>query len=79
MASGGADSRSDTQGRFTCRFCSSTLRHTFVDLGMAPPSQSHVTVEQLDRMEAFFPQHVMVCEKCFLVQLSLQRAQRVGH
>jgi SAM-dependent methyltransferase len=69
MAAAGADSGFHAHGRFSCRFCGAGLRETFVDLGMAPPSQSHVTVEQLDRMEAFFPQHVMVCGKCFLVQL----------
>jgi SAM-dependent methyltransferase len=52
-----------------CRFCGSPLRNTFVDLGMSPPCQTHVTVEQLNQMERFYPLHAFVCEKCFLVQL----------
>ena len=52
-----------------CRFCGHPLKHTFVDLGMSPPCQNHVTVEQLNHMEAFYPLHALVCEKCFLVQL----------
>jgi len=52
-----------------CRFCGHSLSHSLVDLGMSPPCQNHVTVEQLNHMEAFFPLHARVCEKCFLVQL----------
>jgi SAM-dependent methyltransferase len=52
-----------------CRFCKAPLRHTFVDLGMSPLCESYLTVDQLNGMEPFYPLHVMVCEKCFLVQL----------
>jgi len=52
-----------------CRFCAARLHHTFVDLGMSPPCQSHVEAHQLNHMEAFFPLHALVCDKCFLVQL----------
>jgi len=52
-----------------CRFCGSPLRHTFTDLGMSPPCESNLSADQLNRMEAFYPLHVRVCEKCFLVQL----------
>jgi SAM-dependent methyltransferase len=52
-----------------CRFCDAGLRHTFVDLGMSPPCQTHIAPHQLNAMEAFYPLHAMVCEKCFLVQL----------
>ncbi|MGA8212721.1 MAG: class I SAM-dependent methyltransferase [Candidatus Sulfotelmatobacter sp.] len=52
-----------------CRFCSAPLRHTFVDLGMSPLCESYVSLEQLNAMEPFYPLHVFVCEKCFLVQL----------
>jgi SAM-dependent methyltransferase len=52
-----------------CRFCGSLLRHTFVDLGMSPLCESYVSREQLNKMEPFYPLHVFVCEKCFLVQL----------
>ena len=52
-----------------CRFCGVPLRHTFVDLGMSPLCESYVSFEQLNEMEPFYPLHVYVCEKCFLVQL----------
>jgi SAM-dependent methyltransferase len=56
-------------GRASCRFCGMTLRHTFVDLGMSPPCQTHIELHQLNHMEAFYPLHAYVCHKCFLVQL----------
>jgi SAM-dependent methyltransferase len=52
-----------------CRFCGNPLRHTFVDLGMSPLCESYVGCDQLNQMEPFYPLHVFVCEKCFLVQL----------
>jgi 2-polyprenyl-3-methyl-5-hydroxy-6-metoxy-1,4-benzoquinol methylase len=56
-------------GEGVCRFCHAPLRHTFVDLGMSPLCESYVTVEKANRMEPFYPLHVFVCERCFLVQL----------
>src|SRR6516225_847146 len=52
-----------------CRFCQAPLRHTFVDLGMSPLCESYLTADQLNRMEPFYPLHVKVCGKCYLVQL----------
>src|SRR5262245_22550878 len=52
-----------------CRLCQSHLETTFVDLGMSPLCESILTAEQLDRMEPYFPLHVLVCGDCFLVQL----------
>jgi SAM-dependent methyltransferase len=52
-----------------CRFCGARLQHTFVDLGMSPLANTYVTPAQLNHMEAFYPLHVYVCERCFLVQL----------
>lgn len=52
-----------------CRFCSTKLTHTFVDLGMSPLCESYLTADRLNQMEPFYPLHVYVCEKCFLVQL----------
>jgi hypothetical protein len=54
----------------TCRFCSTKLEDTVVDLGMSPLCESFLRADQLDGMEAFYPLHVWVCRKCFLVQLS---------
>lgn len=56
-------------GKLTCRFCSTELKHTFVDLGMSPIANDMLSAEKLNSMEPFFPLHVYVCEKCFLVQL----------
>lgn len=52
-----------------CRFCKAPLEHTFVNLGMSPLCESYRTIEQLNEMEPFYPLHVMVCDRCFLVQL----------
>ena len=53
----------------SCRLCGASLEHTFVDLGMSPLCESFLAPEELDRMEPYFPLHVLVCERCFLVQL----------
>jgi hypothetical protein len=60
---------SNSDASHTCLFCHSPLRHTFVDLGMSPLCESYVSLENLNRMEPFYPLHVRVCEKCLLVQL----------
>lgn len=54
---------------FPCHFCGTSVRRTFVDLGMSPLCESYLTARQLNEMEPFYPLHVLVCEKCFLVQL----------
>jgi SAM-dependent methyltransferase len=36
---------------------------------MSPLCESYVPVERLNQMEPFYPLHVYVCDKCFLVQL----------
>jgi len=51
-----------------CRFCGSPLTHVFVDLGMAPPSNSFLSAAQLEQEEQYYPLKIMVCDKCFLVQ-----------
>jgi SAM-dependent methyltransferase len=52
-----------------CRFCGAPLVHTFVDLGMSPLCQTLVEPGQLQLGEEFFPLHVRICDRCFLVQL----------
>lgn len=52
-----------------CRLCSAELTQTFVDLGMSPPCESYLTVDQLDEAETFYPLHVRTCTSCLLVQL----------
>ena len=51
-----------------CRHCNNQLRHTFVDLGSSPPSNSYLKEAQLSGFERWYPLKVMVCEKCWLVQ-----------
>ena len=52
-----------------CRLCGSPVNHTFVDLGMSPLCESFLAADEVDRMEPYYPLRVMVCSKCFLVQL----------
>jgi SAM-dependent methyltransferase len=52
-----------------CLFCGEKLQYTFVDLGMSPLCESYISAQQLNMMEPFYPLHVHVCSKCFLVQL----------
>jgi SAM-dependent methyltransferase len=52
-----------------CRFCGAHLRHTLIDLGMSPLCESYIEAANLDEMEPFYPLHVRICERCFLVQL----------
>ena len=52
-----------------CRLCGAALRHTFVDLGASPLCESYLRRDQLNEMEPFYPLHVLVCERCLLVQL----------
>jgi hypothetical protein len=58
-----------TDHALKCRFCGHAIRQTFVDLGMSPLCQTHVTAAQLNQMEPFYPLHARVCEYCWLVQL----------
>jgi SAM-dependent methyltransferase len=51
-----------------CRHCSSPLRHTFLDLGFAPPSNAYLTKADLSRAEKYYPLKIKVCDRCWLVQ-----------
>jgi len=53
----------------TCRFCGSDLQRTFVDLGLSPLCETYPSAADLNRGETYYPLHVLVCEKCWLVQL----------
>src|SRR5262245_43115042 len=52
----------------SCRFCSSTLRHSFLDLGMSPLCESYLSRDQLNQMEPFYRRDGYVCSECVLVQ-----------
>lgn len=51
-----------------CRHCGMALRHCFLDLGYAPPSNAYLTKEDLSRPELYFPLRIKVCDQCWLVQ-----------
>lgn len=51
-----------------CRHCNAALIHTFLDLGFAPPSNSYLTKNQLNKPEKYYPLRVLVCDQCWLVQ-----------
>lgn len=51
-----------------CRHCDSPLRHTFVDLGFAPPSNAYLTAAELTHPETYYPLKIKVCDQCWLVQ-----------
>ena len=52
-----------------CRFCGAGLERTFVDLGMSPLCETYPSADDLERGEIYYPLHVYVCDRCFLVQL----------
>ncbi|MFC1869568.1 methyltransferase domain-containing protein, partial [Thermodesulfobacteriota bacterium] len=52
-----------------CRFCNTPLKHLFIDLCNAPPSNSFLTKEQLNEPEVYYPLKLYVCHECFLVQI----------
>lgn len=52
-----------------CRYCKSKVKTEFADLVNSPPSNSYLSEQQLNEPEVFYPLKVLVCEKCFLVQV----------
>ncbi len=51
-----------------CRHCANELKHTFLDLGFAPPSNAYLTRADLSKPERYYPLKLFVCESCWLVQ-----------
>jgi SAM-dependent methyltransferase len=51
-----------------CRHCGTSLEHTFLDLGFAPPSNAYLSAADLMRPETYFPLKLKVCHCCWLVQ-----------
>jgi hypothetical protein len=51
-----------------CRHCKSFLKHTFLDLGYAPSSNTYLSKEDLNHPEVYFPLKIKVCDRCWLVQ-----------
>ena len=52
-----------------CRHCHTELKYEFVDLYESPPSNSYLSDEDLEKKEEYYPLKIMVCDKCFLVQV----------
>ena len=51
-----------------CRHCHTELKHLFLDLGYAPPSNAYLSKEELLAPETTFPLKLYVCDQCWLVQ-----------
>jgi hypothetical protein len=51
-----------------CRHCHVPLKHVFLDLGFAPPSNAYLKAEDLTKPELYFPLKLYVCNCCWLVQ-----------
>ncbi len=51
-----------------CRHCKNNLKHVFLDLGFAPPSNAYLNLEDLNKPETTYPLKTYVCESCWLVQ-----------
>jgi C-methyltransferase C-terminal domain/Putative zinc binding domain/Methyltransferase domain len=51
-----------------CRHCQHPLKHVFLDLGYAPPSNAYLKEADLAAPETHFPLKLYVCDECWLVQ-----------
>jgi Putative zinc binding domain len=51
-----------------CRHCHAELKHMFVDLGFAPPSNAYLDQSDLSKAEMSLPLRVQVCDQCWLIQ-----------
>ncbi|UCI06844.1 class I SAM-dependent methyltransferase [Mesorhizobium sp. B1-1-8] len=51
-----------------CRHCKAELKHKFLDLGFAPPSNAYLHRDQLMAHEITLPLRIRVCDNCWLVQ-----------
>ena len=51
-----------------CRHCGTPLKHRFLDLGFAPPSNAYLSEDDLHAPELTFPLRLFVCDGCWLVQ-----------
>lgn len=51
-----------------CRHCKNNLKHIFLDLGFAPPSNDYLSQNDLRAIEKTYPLKLYVCDNCWLVQ-----------
>lgn len=52
-----------------CRYCKCNTDDVLIDLYNSPPSNSFLSVEQLNLPETYYPLKVFICRNCFLVQI----------
>lgn len=55
--------------KLNCRFCSTPLSQTLVDLGLSPLANSYLKSKDDALHEKLYPLKVYVCQECWLVQL----------
>jgi SAM-dependent methyltransferase len=58
----------DRQRSMKCRHCKSSLKHIFLDLGFAPPSNALLNQDDLSKPELYLPLRVRICNNCWLAQ-----------
>ncbi len=51
-----------------CRHCDTLLFNSFLNLGMAPPSNAYIEENEINHYEKKLPLKVSVCHNCWLVQ-----------
>ncbi|MED5580008.1 MAG: class I SAM-dependent methyltransferase [Nitrospinota bacterium] len=51
-----------------CRSCHADVKHCFLDLGIAPPSNALINSDDVSLHEKKFPLRVFVCDYCWLAQ-----------
>jgi 2-polyprenyl-3-methyl-5-hydroxy-6-metoxy-1,4-benzoquinol methylase len=51
-----------------CRFCSSPVDLTLIDLGSSPPSNAYLDIKAAEKPEYWIPLKVVVCRVCWLAQ-----------
>jgi hypothetical protein len=56
-----------------CRNCGTALKHVFLDLINCPPANDMLDEHQLQEPEIFYPFKILICDKCFLVQVNQVR------
>jgi len=52
-----------------CRYCNNLKLSKILDLGYSPPSNAYLVAADLSRDEQLIPLRVLVCDKCWLVQI----------
>ncbi len=61
-----------------CRICGNDLGKAFLSLGNSPLSNSYLVIDDLNKMEPYYPLDVYVCKECYLVQLEeFEKAKKI--